>query len=484
MKRLCFGTIMTILYQARNGSKVTNDVLCAALFKTFGADFSLCGSTSGHLKSGHDNVPSDLKTNAEKLDFETVDANFQAYVTHLVKDTKKECVIRAIKTVLIDDTVIPDYRIVGYIKGYEKDNLIKKPKISFSAYVSSVLFYAITEVNNNECFDAIKEIPKDFVYGFENSDIEVYFESSDAERIIPLDRSLMDPAFKRTFEKVSDLTVAVPNPSTVQIYSVDIMNSKFRFKNTKDFLLDNITNYVSSREKITKMDKLGRSTALGSRALLKYIQAFDASAESLLGETLLYVFLEQELKAPKIMSKIEIDDIGGPIKSKSDGVHLFTSDNRGVPFNQLVFGASNIVGSLQSAIDNAFSKIIAIDNNYEGEFQLIDNTENYNIFSPEVNNYIKSVLIPIKNKTTERDMAFGCFLGYSLKTPYEEKNNEKYRILAKQTMTSDIKSAEPYIQKLISDNNLEGYSFYFYILPFNDAPGERVSLVEEMIGRS
>lgn len=34
MKRLCFGTLMHILYQARN-QKVTNDLLCDAIFSSY-----------------------------------------------------------------------------------------------------------------------------------------------------------------------------------------------------------------------------------------------------------------------------------------------------------------------------------------------------------------------------------------------------------------------------------------------------------------
>lgn len=482
LKRICFGTLITILYQARNSSKVTNDVLCTELFSVYGEDFKLCGSSSGHLKSGHDNQPSNLKDKASKMDFGDTDRAFQTKIVPLIKETKKEAVVRAIKKVLEEDTTIPDNRVVGYQKGYEKKNIIEYPKVSFSALLASLFFYAITEVDNTKCADGIKEITKCYVDDFENSDVVVSFESSDAESVMPLDRSMIDPAFKRTFEKVSEMTIGVPNPSTAQIYCVDIMNQKFRFKNTKDFLFRNISKYVSSREKANKMDKLGKMDVLGMESLLKYMQACQLSPESILGETLLYVFLEQELRAPKIMSKIEINDIGGSIKSRSDGVHLLASDNRGLPFTQLVFGASSIVGDICSAVDSVFDKILAIEDNYENEFQIIDNTENYNIFSPEVNNYIKSILIPEKNKTQEHDMAFGCFLGYTIKLPYEEKNAEKHRELVRKTMADEIVQLEAYIKQKIAKHGLEGYSFYFYILPFNDAPSEKIGLVNEMLG--
>lgn len=60
MYRLCFGTIMTILYQARS-HKVTNKSICNALFSCFGKTVeSYDSSTPGHLKNGKINVPPDV----------------------------------------------------------------------------------------------------------------------------------------------------------------------------------------------------------------------------------------------------------------------------------------------------------------------------------------------------------------------------------------------------------------------------------------
>lgn len=63
------------------------------------------------------------------------------------------------------------------------------------------------------------------------------------------------------------------------------------------------------------------------------MQAYGSSAETVLGEMLLYVFMEQELNAPKIMSKIEINDLGRNIESKSDGVHLLAINDNGQLFH-------------------------------------------------------------------------------------------------------------------------------------------------------
>lgn len=61
MERVCFGTLQVLLYQAK-GQNVRNDPLRDAVFSSFGSDTSVIrdGALSGHLKSGHDNVPDDV----------------------------------------------------------------------------------------------------------------------------------------------------------------------------------------------------------------------------------------------------------------------------------------------------------------------------------------------------------------------------------------------------------------------------------------
>ncbi|HCS94094.1 MAG TPA: hypothetical protein DIW15_05250 [Bavariicoccus seileri] len=49
MKRLCFGTLMHILYQARN-QKVTNNLLCDAIFSSY-------SQTTNSFDSGFESIP-------------------------------------------------------------------------------------------------------------------------------------------------------------------------------------------------------------------------------------------------------------------------------------------------------------------------------------------------------------------------------------------------------------------------------------------
>jgi len=166
MKRLCFGTLMHILYQARN-QKVTIKSLCDAIFSSYAQTTeSYDSSLPGHLKSGHNNVPPDVIDAARNTSFEDAEKIFQTKVVSLIKDSKRESVVRAIKDILREDSNIQDQTVIGYIEGYEKINITTNSTFSLSALLASVFYFAIIEVKNQECKEAIKEIDKNYVESF------------------------------------------------------------------------------------------------------------------------------------------------------------------------------------------------------------------------------------------------------------------------------------------------------------------------------
>ena len=71
---------------------------------------------------------------------------FQTKVISLIKDSKRESVVRAIKDVLREDTIIQDHTVVGYINGYEKIISLINSTFSLSALLASVFYFAIIEV--------------------------------------------------------------------------------------------------------------------------------------------------------------------------------------------------------------------------------------------------------------------------------------------------------------------------------------------------
>ena len=57
----------------------------------------------------------------------------------------------------------------------------------------------------------------------------------------------------------------------------------------------------------------------------------------------------------------------------------------------------------------------------------------------------------------------------------------EFEAVVEEKMQADIRRNINYILKKIKDNGLEQHSFYFYILPFNDAETEKKSIMEAIL---
>ena len=71
---------------------------------------------------------------------------------------------------------------------------------------------------------------------------------------------------------------------------------------------------------------------------------------------------------------------------------------------------------------------------------------------------------------------------YSLGLDGNNYSNLEFRKVLMEKMNTDIKAHAAYIMEKIKKENLSSHSFYFYILPFNDADGEKLSIMNELLG--
>ena len=351
--------------------------------------------------------------------------------------------------------------------------------------LAALFRFAIVDISNTDCAGSLKGFEKNYLSSVDSSeqlfiDPLPSMDESEEEKCALLQRTINDDTFGQTFIKVSSVVVAgLTHPSKASIYCADPNNGKLRFKKIKEFLVDNIGTYVFSRSKIDSF-KSRPVGAIGTQALIEFKKAYGASSDTVLGELMLYVFLEQELNAPKIMSKIEFSQHTGLV-SQSDGIHLLAMTEHGRPFNQLVFGASNIEGNLNTAVDRAFNRIMSIEQNADSEFKTVDNTAYSLMFDISTVKYLREVMMPRKQFQYKPDMAFGLFLGYTLKIDPPVTDSALYRKAAEEQLKSEVESVRDYIADLMKRRQLEGYTFYCYVLPFNDAPTEKTSLIEEML---
>lgn len=170
--------------------------------------------------------------------------------------------------------------------------------------------------------------------------------------------------------------VAWTTEGQLRLFHLKIRNNKFNPEEMKTPLYRNIGEYVFSRARIERFKVNGDAFEVGAQAIrvLNKNGGSDVKGTGVeLGEMLLYSFLEEKLNAPKLMSRVELSTDAKQYTSTCDGIHLLTSQTSGLPYHQVVFGASSIVGDLTYSIDAAFDSILEIENNEDKKLHMVDN---------------------------------------------------------------------------------------------------------------
>ena len=270
----------------------------------------------------------------------------------------------------------------------------------------------------------------------------------------------------------------------LRLFHLKIRNNKFNPEEMKTLLYRNIGEYVFSRARIERFKVNGDAFAVGAKAIRVLNKNGGADVKGTgteLGEMLLYSFLEEKLNAPKLMSRVELSTDAKQYASTCDGIHLLTGQTSGLPYHQVVFGASSIVGDLTYAIDAAFDSILEIENNEDKELHMVDNVIFDRLLNEDEVELAKEIFLPTPNKTTSYNTSYSVFLGYTIGLDPTKYGVAEYPQIVEEKMQEDIRRNIDYILKKINDNFLGQHSFYFYVLPFNDAEEEKKAIMEAVM---
>lgn len=203
-----------------------------------------------------------------------------------------------------------------------------------------------------------------------------------------------------------------------------------------------------------------------------------------LGELLLFSFLESDLKAPKLLTKMELKTNPNMYFNGADGVHYLKLTNGDF---QLIFGESKAYEDLRDGINAAIESIFkfkndAIKDDESGQVKgitfekgLLNAHLTAETFSAEECAFLKSLIYPRATQSFAVDTAFAVFVLYNIKIPDEQKSkpNAEFRSWLFESLKKSILDLLPSILTQISDKQLSGHSFYFYIVPFENMEENR-----------
>lgn len=291
--------------------------------------------------------------------------------------------------------------------------------------------------------------------------------------------TLRGDTFASTFTEVAHSnTLGLRNDEQLRLFHLSIQNNRFDHTALVKFLKRNVGRYVFSRAEYEGYKQRDDLEEVALDAVNRMRSQQDGMG---LGEILLYVLLEQILEAPKVMSKIELNQARGQIHSRCDAIHLLTPDGQRTT-SSIVFGTSSVVGNIGDAITAAFDRVVDIEQNRSDEVQLAEQTVFTKTLDPATANYVKDLLIPKPGGAPEFDTAYSMFLGYDIGLDPKNYGNQQYRAVLDQKMQGDIAAHAQIIANEINTRNLDNYSFYIYVVPLNEVDVDAGAIMDGLVG--
>ena len=147
----------------------------------------------------------------------------------------------------------------------------------------------------------------------------------------------------------------------------------------------------------------------------------------------------------------------------------------------MVFGASNIVGEIKDAIDQAFEIIKKISAHEDDEVYMIEKTVLDRFYDEDDLAVLKEYVVPEEEKKAKYAISYGVFLGYNFGILPTGRSDDELLDIMQEKLEQDAQQHAAYISQKIKDCGLENHAFYFYLLPLNDAEAEKKTIMQHVL---
>lgn len=297
--------------------------------------------------------------------------------------------------------------------------------------------------------------------------------------------SIGDFDFLNSFDLHFEEEVDTHGKNKINLFSLKINSNDFDYKLLQNNLIDPMINFAVSRR--VKAQLNNKPGTLYKKANQKFVSYLKNKGE--LGELLLYCFLETHLRAPKILSKLELKTSNNMYVNGSDGIHLLQLDNGNY---QIIFGESKTVKDITAALSEAFESIYQFKNEINDkeeeksgityEKSLISDHLLKETFSQEEQEYLEKIIYPRRENTFAIDDAFGIFIGYEITISESDRflPNDAFRKKVSKQICDQVKKRYKHIEDKIKEYKLYGHNFYIYVVPFTELEKNRVKIQKEI----
>ena len=498
MEHLCIGSYVRIMTSCAIPAERKFDSFCEKIMLSLcptdvtafsyisadGSNVTYTYTNFNKIHSASQNLPTEVMQMALTKDARAIERYFISAIIPAMEESRKKNAVLALKNIILKDNLIADTTQLGTISSLTKNDLKNKNEFVLSEFLTDTFIYAVAKTDNTTEAAFTKSIKKDF-YAIYNQMVDTIklYEVTKPKSVatIPLTSK---GKFDKVFTPISSERLSISASHDLQIFCLKFDDFDFDYHGLWKHLRNNIGYYVYSRTQIKQYMDDDEISALAYDAIA-HIKEMIANGKILsgneLGELLLYIFLEQVLNAPKLMSKVEFGNHGGIFTSESAGIHLLTADAT-VPFNQVVLGTSMINGDLQTVIDLAFADAQKLKYRKKDERRFVESNIFAASFPEKIYEQLESIILPDETSGKKPATAFGMFLGYTLNgVSADGKSIDVYQTDVLDKLKADILNQVSFIESKITQYGLDGYSLYIYLLPFANADEDKKNIIDKLL---
>lgn len=295
----------------------------------------------------------------------------------------------------------------------------------------------------------------------------------------------VDTDFLDNFHLIVD---EVRNQSKLKFYCPLIDANSLSYDSLIISLRDAAGHYCLSRR--TWDEYLKKPMQLSHLVREKFRELSNNTGE--IGELLLFSFLETDLKAPKLLTKMELKTNPNLYFNGADGVHYLKLEDGNY---QLIFGESKVYDDLSKGISKALDSIKKFKNDeikddesgtVKGitfEKGLLSACIAHETYTEEERTFLKSLIYPKASSPYAVDTAFAVFVLYNLEIDEKQKkkSNTEFRQWLFESIKKEITEMIPDILQRIEYRGLVGHSFYFYLVPFEKLETNRTEILTKVV---
>lgn len=436
------------------------------------------------IQTSSQNIPTEIKEMATTKGARAIERYFKSKIITCFDPKRKEAAILALRKIICNDENIPPQTQLGFIRDLKKKDLRNMKSFVLSEFLTDIFLFSLLNTDNM--------LDSKFTMTIKKSHCENFINYSDSINLYEVEAPLTASSLPKTVKKnfgsvfshVTSETLTISATHDLQIFALKFDDFGFDYNGLQKYLRSNIGHYLYSRARILQYIEDEDTESISYDAIAemkKSISHLGLHPGDKLGEILLYIFLEEVLNAPKIMSEAELGNYGGISTSSSSGIHLLTFDTS-PPSSQLVLGTSVIDGDLCKTIDESFAKAAILKKNKSGERRFVETHILPDSFPMDICKQLSEIILPSESHTNKPESSFGFFMGYSLRdVPRQRSSIGEYQSAVIKQIKNDIEQNLDKIENAVDRNGLTGYPLYIYLLPFTDAPRDKEQIMRTLL---